>query len=527
LRLPSSTLTLTLGLTILPLGACKKGAEVPEDTGEEGPAILEHCGEIAGDEIWTVEHTHIITCDVEVTGTLQLDPGVEVYADRDTALRILGGSLVALGESEAGILLASHEGFPLAGDWVGLVGEDADLQLSWVTLRHAGSDGALLQLDGGTASLEQLIISNGISTGLSATDTSFSVIQGIELAYMPTPVELPWTAAAVLSGIFFQEVGSEYIALTGSSLDAEASLPAQDFPYLSQGVTIVEGGRLEVEAGALLELAGDVLVEAGGLLAYGDQITQATIQAHDLDTGVAITIGAGAEVATFRYAKLLGTTISSAAAELYFEDCEVSGAMGTALTVTGGIKDAHPDNFADNSFAGDGLGLLVDLDLLPAIGTNDYSGASFDGVAVAGGTVEVDTEITTWPSTEVLVTGDLELTSGSFGMVGGTLLFADGTGLEVSGASLSMQGMTLTHQGESAGGWRGLEVSGGSLDLTESSVLYGGADAGANIAVAVDASVTDNTIAYSAGWGILVEGDAAPTIQGNSYQNNALGDVGP
>ena len=527
MRLAPTTLLISTGLLTAPLTACKKGTDVPVDTGDPGPVIIEHCGEVTGEEVWTTDATHVLTCDVTVTGSLQLDPGVEVYADRDTTLLIDGGSLVAVGESDAGILLASHEGFPLAGDWVGLVGDGADIQLSWVTLRHAGSSGPLLSLTDGSASLEQISLSNGISTGLSSTGTSFDMIQGIEVAYVPTPLELPWTAAQALSAVFFQEVGTEAIVLTEATLTGDATLPEQDFPYRSDGVSIQGGGRLEVGAGALLELAGDIVVEDGSIIAYGDQIAGATIQAYDLETGFSITIGSEATAATFRYATIIGATISSDAAELYFEDCDVTDSLGTALTVTGGIKDAHPDNFTDNTFSGAGYGLLVDFDLLPSVGSNDSSGASFDGVVVAGGAVSTDTAITEWPSDQVLVTADLELASGTHSLVGGTLLFADGTGLTVSDGSLSAQGMVLMHHGETPGGWSGIHSTGGELSLLDSTVSHGGADSGANITVATDATITGNTISYSAGWGIKVEGDANPTIESNSYQNNALGDVGP
>ena len=527
MRIAHATLLLSAGLVSFALPACKKGTTVPDETGDPGPVILEHCGELSADETWGIDAIHILTCDVTVTASLTMEPGIEVYADRDTALTVQGGSLLAVGESDAGILMASNEGFPLAGDWVGLVGRDADIQLAWVTLRHAGSSGALLDLSDGTASIEQVILSNGISSGLSSTDTSFEEIDTIEVAYVPTPVELPWTAAAVLSAVFFQEVGTEAIILTESTLTADATLPTQDFPYRSDGVTIRDGGRLELGAGALLEMAGDVVVEDGSLIAYGDQASPATMQAHDLETGFAITIGDQATAATFRYAEVVGATVSSDADELFLQDSSFTDALGDALTVTGGIKDAHPDNFGDNSFAGAGLGLVVDFDLLSAIGENDYSGASFDGVAVAAGTIGTDTSIDTWPSEQLLVTGPLELADGAHSLVGGTLLFADEASLTVSGGSLDAQDMVFQHQEETAGAWLGVTISAGEVSITASSISHGGTEEGANVTVATDATITGNTISHSAGWGILVEGEASPTIEDNSYQNNALGDVGP
>ncbi len=518
---------LPVALLILFLPGCKKGTQVPEDTGEPGPVIIEHCGEVSGSEIWQASATHILTCDVTVTGALELEPGVQVYADRDTTLLVQGGSLLALGSSEQGILMASHEGFPLAGDWVGLVGDEGDIQLSWVTLRHAGSEGALLQLDGGTASLEQVFLSNGISSGLSSTGTSFDKIQTIEVAYVPTPLELPWTAAQVLSGVFFQEVGTEAIILTEPTLTGDATLPEQDFPYLSEGVTVQGGGRLDVGAGALLQMGGDIVVEDGSIIAYGDQIKGATIQAQDAESGFTITIGAQAEAATFRYATIIGGIVHSDASSLYFNDCVVSESPGTALVITGGIQDGDPSNLEDNSFSGAGVGLLVDYDLLPAVGDNDYSGSSFDGVVLAGGEYSTDTTVTEWYGGQVLVGGYIVLTGGVHTLSGGTLLFADGLSFTVSGGSLSADSMDFLHQAAVSGAWSGIDLRGGEASITGSTISHAGLHGSANITVATDATITGNTISYSAGWGILVQGDAEPTIGDNSYQNNALGDVGP
>ncbi len=525
-RAPRSLL-LSAGLMAALAPACKKGTDIPKDTEDPGPIIIEHCGEISGEELWEASATHILTCDVTVTGTLEIEPGAELYADRDTALRIQGGSLLALGQSDAGILMASHEGFPLAGDWVGLVGEEADVQLSWVTLRHAGSGGALILLDGGTASMEQLILSNGISSGLRATGTRFDKIQVIEVAYVPTPLELPWTAAEGLSHVFFQEVGLEAISLPEPTLTQAATLPEQDFPYVSDGVTIQGGGSLDVGPGALLQMGGDLLVEDGGIIAYGDQITGATIEARDPETGFQLLIGAQAETATFRYATIQHAVIHSQASALYFSDCTVRDAIGTGLVVTGGIKDDDPDSFTDNSFAGVGYGLIVDWDLLPMVGENDYSGSIFDGVHVAGGSYSEDVELSTWPSDPVLVGGYLELDGGVHNLTGGNLVFADGMSLDVNDGSFTATEVGFDHLGDTPGGWQGITVHGGEVSITDSSIANGGMDGGANITVNSDAIITDNHIAYSAGWGILVQGGASPTIENNTYQNNALGDVGP
>ncbi|MFH1463236.1 MAG: hypothetical protein ABIO70_02515 [Pseudomonadota bacterium] len=482
-----------------------------------------------GEETWEASAIHVLTCDVTVTGALTIAPGGEVYADRGTRLAIDHGSLVAQGSGEDPILLASHEGFPLAGDWVGLVGDEADVQLASVTLRHAGSEGALISLAGGSASLESVILSNGISQGLYATGTAFSAIHDIEVAYVPAPLVLPWTAAQVLGEIFFQEVGDEVIALSEDTLTQPATLIAQDYPYRSQGLTISGGGQLTVSGGATLELSGDIEVEDGGLAVYGDTIQRAVLSAGETDGGFTVHLGAAATAATFRYAIVSGGSVVSDAPALFFTDTEVSALDQPALTVHGGVKDDDSGNLDDNTLSGAAPGLVVDLDLLPLVGENDCSGSAFDGVAVAGGAVSEGLVIASWPSDPVLVSADLSLTGGAVDLTDGRLSFADGVGLTVDGAHFTATGTTFQHEGGATGGWAGITVAAGSDDalFDGATVTQGGADGGANLTLAADATVRDSLVSYSAGWGILVVGDANPTLEANTYQNNALGDVGP
>jgi len=523
---PSLLPSVIVGLLLC---ACQKGTEVPGDTGPEGPIVVEHCGAVDGEQTWEAEAIHVLTCDVTVTGTLTLAPGAEVYADRGVRLAVDHGTLVALGNGEEAILLASHEGFPLAGDWVGLVGDSADIQLASVTLRHAGSEGALISLDGGTASLEAVILSNGIAQGLYATGTTFTAIRDIQVAYVPTPLVLPWTAAQVLEEVFFQEVGTEAIVLSEATLAAPATLTAQDYPYRADGLTIQAGGNLMVSGGATLELSGDIEVEAGALAVYGDTIQRAMLTASETDSGFMVHLGEAATAATFRYAIVSGGSIVSDAPALFFTDTEVTALDMPALTVHGGVKDDDPGNLDDNTLSAAAPGLVVDLDLLPLVGQNDCSGSAFDGVAVAGGAVSADLTLETWPSDPVLVTADLSLTGGTVALTGGRLAFADGVGLTVDGAHLTATGTTFEHQGGATGGWTGITVAEGSDDamLAGVTVTQGGAGGGANLTLAADATVQGSLVSYSAGWGILVQDGASPTLEGNTFQNNALGDVGP
>ncbi len=525
-----STLLLVAALASTLAPGCRKGTSTTDDTASDGPVIIEHCGEIDGDETWVASATHVLSCDVTVTGVLTLQPGVEVLADRETALRIQGGTLSAVGESDGPVLLASNENFPLAGDWVGLVGQDADIQLHWVTVRHAGTEGGLVDLDGGSADVQQLILSNGINQGLKATDTAFSQISGVEVAYVPSPLVLPWSAAQVLSGVYYQEVGSEIISLPGLTVDSAVALPAQEFPYVCNDVAVQGGGSLEVEAGATLLLAGDVSVEDGSFIAYGDQISGASIGSHN-EHDFTLSLSADTDTATFRYASISGGSVLSAASDLYFTDNSIEAAGGDALTITGGVKDDDPGNLDENTFTGTGHGLVVPFSVLPSVGPeNDCEGSGFDGIVTPGGEVAEDLQLSEWPSEQTLITGDLLLSGGTTSFSGEhRLLFADGTGLTVDGASFAASGISFEHPSGTIGGWIGITVAEGGDDATFEgcAISHGGADKGANLTLAASATVQDCTISSSAGWGILVEGDAEPTIEGVVYKDNALGDLGP
>ena len=368
-------MSIPLGLL---LAGCLSRSSAPPHTGDTAEFGVSHCGEVSGEEVWDVSAPHVLSCDVTVTGHLTLDPGVEVYAHRGTALRVDGGRLVALGAPGAEIRLQSVEDTPLAGDWVGLVADSADLQLAWVTVSHGGRDGAVVALTEGTAAATELTLSHSISTGLYATGTTFETLQGLHIDAAPTPLELPWTAAEVLGEVSFESVGTEAIVLGGSSLTDVVTLPAQPYPYRTYGLTVDKGGQLTVE---------------------------------------------------------------------------------------------------------DGVELLVGGDVVFASGTNQLTGVS--------------------------------------------VRFDDETGLTLAGGSLSVDESFFGHDDQAAGAWRGITASAGELSVVDSTIAYGGADGGANLTVSVAATITGNTIRDSEGWGIWIEGKVTPTIEGNTYENNVLGDVGP
>lgn len=516
-------------LLTLVVAGCRKGTGM--DTGESEPlTVIEHCGTITDSETWTADVPHRLTCEVVVEGSLTLSPGVEVHAERGTALRVHGGSLDARGTSDEPLLFASAEGFPVAGDWVGLEALDAEIQLAWATVRHAGSEGALVQLDGGLASVSNLILSNSDQRGLYAEGTEFLLLEEIEVAYVEEPLTVPWAAAAVMSGVYLDQVDGAAVRLLGETLDVPVGLEDIGVPYLSGPVVVLEGGTLWIEEGAILAVTGDINVISGGAMVMrGSSSCTAALIGWE---GAAFSVNIERDVimADFRWASIAGGGVWSAAEDLSFRYSEISAAPGTALDIEGTVDETVTSQLSGNSFAGEGPGLLVPLTLLESIGENDYSGSSWDGVVVRGGTFDAEIAIDDWPPAAILVQDDLVFTgTGATFQGAATLHFADGAALVADGACFEARNMVFTHVDQVPGGWEGISVAASAdpSEIAHSEVLYGGSWDGANLTLLGSAEVSASTFGHSGGWGILVGSSVSVELENNTFVGNAQGDVGP
>ncbi len=526
--LAPSRLIRCLGVGLV-LGACQKGNPLDRPEGD-GITEIEHCGAITGEATWSADYGHRITCDVVVTGSLTLEPGVQVVAELGTALRIEEGTLQAVGSSSEPLLLASAQPFPLEGDWVGLVGQDASVDLAHLTVRHAGSEGALVWLDGGAASVSNVVLSNSTQRGLYADGTEFSVIEELEVAYAEEPLSIPWPAAAVLSGIYLDQVDGAAVRLLGESLDSSVGLAPIDVPYLCEGVSVGDGGVLWMDGGAMLATTGDIDVGGGGSIVMRGSFDATAALLGWEGAEFTVTIDAGATMADFRWASIVGGGVVSAIPDLSFRYSEINGAPGTALEITGGVDTGVISQLTDCSFAGDGYGLVVSPSVLPWVGENDYSGSSWDGVVLQGGDLVEDTSLGSETSPDLLVLEEIRVLAGTLSATGpGTWHFDDGGGLVVDGGSLNASDLTFTHVGETPGGWEGIVVidAGQRTFIERCEVAFGGAWDGANVTLEDDASVRQSTLRDSAGWGILVGHGADADLLGNTYDGNAQGDVGP
>jgi hypothetical protein len=523
-------LLLSFAISAAGLSACGTSShESAVDTGSP-PILTEHCGDITGTETWTeAMNKHVITCDVHVSGALEIEPGVEVYLDPGTTLFIDGGSFAADGTDIHPVLFESNADIPADGDHGGIVADNATIVADYLTVRHGGKDGAaLLDLNGGTADLADLELANCPNGGIRSSGTFFTRIAGADIAYVDIPLELPWSAAAVTSDVRAESVGQYIISLLEPEITGDVTLPASDIPYASPGVVIASTGRLEVQDGARLELGGD-LQAAGSFVVYGTSDEPAQVVASE-GTTATISIDATSPETTIRYADFEGIGLTCANDLLYLKDSVIADPPDIGLLLTGGVKDASADNFADNIFSGPGYGTLAGFEDLLTFGANDWSGSGFDGPAFTGATLDADLVLGALPFNQFLFTTDLVADGTKISLTKtGVIRFSEGAGLDVSNGTLVATGTGFLQEVDQHGGWKGITLQTGTdaSVLDDCEVASGGAGGGANITVWSNATITNSIIRDSAGWGILVSGKALPTMTGNIFDGNDLGDVGP
>ena len=160
---------------------------------DEGCEALVSCDTITVDTTWSGDM--VVPCDIVVEGTpmptLTIADGTTVRFGAGRSL-IIGsldlGRLVVEGGAQ-GVTLSSDVAVPTAGDWAGLVLDNAPgSTLTGLTIEYAGADGAGLVLGSDDAVLTDLTLADiqgiGIQvdgesptiTGLTATDISETVV---------------------------------------------------------------------------------------------------------------------------------------------------------------------------------------------------------------------------------------------------------------------------------------------------------------------------------------------------------------
>ena len=151
------------------------------------------CGDLLGEHHWTAADSPVlVTCDVELWGTLRIDPGVVVRFRYNSSRRDLrvrtGGRLLAEGDADNPIVFTSEDRVvPSSWGGVDIYGDSIEARLLHVSFRYGGgtSGGAGFPiLASGRASLQVEGVSFvdnrrdaiGLRTGLYTEDLDLDVV---------------------------------------------------------------------------------------------------------------------------------------------------------------------------------------------------------------------------------------------------------------------------------------------------------------------------------------------------------------
>ncbi len=374
---------------------------------DEGCEQLFNCDTIAVDTTWSGDM--VVPCDVVVQGTpmptLTIADGTVVRfgAGRSLIIGMLDlGRLVVEGGA-VGVLLTSNEEAPEAGDWGGLVIDNAPgSTLDGLTLAYAGADGEALITWAEDLIATDLTVQNiegdGVRvgggeaqvTGLTATGVTGAVIRcdsGADISVNDAEVSTAGSpliahldcADAYAGDLSFAGLDDGFATISGLTITETATWSNLGVPYrLLDGANVAgaeDGAVWTIEPGVVVEVAAGKRISigaAGGgeLSAVGTQdepivfTSSAASPAAGDWTGVVMQQNRGA--ATLTHVEILfsgssdvfdaGLYISGDGASVVAQNLTVSDGAADGITVWNGLLSLSDSDVRDN----EGDGLVVD-----------------------------------------------------------------------------------------------------------------------------------------------------------------------
>lgn len=549
---------------------------------------MEHSGNIDADETW-IEGIHRVTGDIYVNGaTLTIEPGATVIFSGSTGMYLgyysgtSGATLLANGTAQKPITFTASGSSKSAGDWdfIGFYGgSSTNSSMQYCIVEYGGGyadEYGEIYLSGAALSLDHSIIrySPGLGVCLE-NDSEFNSFSG-------NTVSNVGTYAVFVDGNFAHSIGSENtlgstkgVFVKGDELtQSEATWLKLDCPYVlgtDLYINSATGAELTLMPGVELQLMPNAGIYVGyHSSTFGTLIAEGTENEH-------ITISSAAPEAArapgdwdfigFYQGAGTGSSISycdisfgggygSGYGMIYLYNSEVSivhstiagsQVQGIALEdaasfseFTGNVLNDHGEaaieiygNYVHtlglgNTFSS-GSSILVKGDVMEQ---TDVTWLKQDVPYIIDGSLYIQSpggaKLTIEPGTILQFTNTsgmyIAYNSGTYGT-----LVADGTPEDkITFTSDSPSGS------EAPGDWYGIWCynGAGAGTLFDNCILsYGGgygSNSGNLILYSQTAGVpviTDCEISNSASWGIYQASGTSPTLSGNTFNNNALGNI--
>lgn len=514
------------------------------------------------------EVDYLVECVVDVTAALTIEAGVVIEFAENAGLGIYdNGSIKAIGETEKNIVFRGTQ--DVAGFWRGIHIETRSVNnvFNHVQIRNAGSnyvyccnDKASLFLKGGLLALDNTLITEGGGSGLVVKgDAEFGSLTNIQITGHD---EYPVMTTAEALGYFgdpesdFSGNTQDFIYINNSSLSETTTWSETNVPYMLNGDVLDVTAGLTIAAGTIIEVESD-----GGIGVYDN----GSITVNGTSSNPVIIRGKEALAGYWRGIHMETNSISNnlnyleiydagsnyvyccnAIAALFFKDgrCAISNVTVGRASEYGIIAKKA---FEFTGYAN----VTVDSELEPLFLAAERVGEIEANGALSGGTSHNYIKLensdvaspVTFPDQDIpyLVDFVLDITDALTIDAGVEMVFMQAGGLGVYDAgSLSIEGtvaqkVVLTGYEAIQGYWRGIHSETNSLSnsIDNTRILYAGGNyvyccndpAGLFVKSGIF-TLTNSEISHSGGYGVIVRSGAELTEAGNTFTNNADGNIG-
>lgn len=514
------------------------------------------------------EVDYLVECVVDITAALTIEAGVVIEFAENAGLGIYdNGSIKAIGETEKNIVLRGAQ--DVSGFWRGIHIETRSVNnvLNHVEIRNAGSnyvyccnDKASLFLKGGLLALDNTLITDGGGSGLVVKgDAEFGSLTNIQITGHD---EYPVMTTAEALGYFgdpesdFSGNTQDFIYINNSSLTETTTWSATNVPYMLNGDVLDVTAGLTIAAGTIIEVESD-----GGIGVYDN----GSLTVNGTSSKPVIIRGKEALAGYWRGIHMETNSISNNldyfeiydAGSNYVYCCNIKAALFfkdgrsavSNLTIGRsseyGIYAGKPFEFTEFS------NVTVASELEPLYVAAERVGELEANSDLTGGTSHnyiklINSDVTapvTFPDQDIpyLVDFVLDITDALTIDAGVEVVFMQGGGLGVYDAgSLSIEGtvaqkVVLTGYEAIQGYWRGIHSETNSLSnsIDNTRILYAGGNyvyccndrAGLFVRSGIF-TLTNSEISHSGGYGVVVRSGAELTEAGNTFTNNADGNIG-
>lgn len=552
------------------------------------PSIIEHSGDIEADETWA-EGVHLVTGDIYVNGaTLTIQPGAVIKFNDGKGMYIgyssgfSGATLIAEGTSGNPIIFTSAAATPSVGDWdyIGFFDNASKASsMAYCTVEYAGgysSNYGNIYIADCAVSIVSSIIRYSEAHGIVAADG------GYFSAFTGNTVEDVALSAILIYGNYVHTIGTmnslssnRGITIKSDDIDqANITWLKQTTPYVIDGDLYLgteTGAILTIEAGTEIQFGeSDGFYIGYSSNTFGTLIAEGTSNDHILFTSSAPAAsksagdwdfigfydGAGSS-SSFAYCDFeYGGGYSSNygminvdGSSISMDNCTVkhSETYGISLSSSGEFKNCTNNTFEDNAI----YPMLIHSNFTHTVGTGNLFNTG-PGILVKGD--EIDQQEVTWLKQTVpyIIDGDIYLGSAtgskltiqpgtivkftksssvSVGYYSSTygILIADGEpGNKITFTSSAPSGF------ETAGDWDGIffyegTSNGTIMDNCIISFAGGYSNNSGNISVRNESAgipaISNCSITDSKAWGIYLGTNANPSLSGNVFSNNALGNT--